>query len=202
MLLFGTILDIPIPIKKGIMHRLLIAAFVATSLTSCVSNRIYFTVDTKKELDQEKIDLKQIQFYNSEEIVLVRSASEADVQVEDGKVKTTSGKQVQEIVIPAMTPGICEVYDERSLRISFDDGDGNALPFLVERREGVVVDRSGFKLAGKNWKKTRTGGKVGKVDYQKELYTIVRGANSRLLIDKSSITKIDRSTKVARGRKL
>lgn len=175
---------------------------ILLTLSSCVSNRIYFTVDTQKQLTEEKIDLKQIQFFNSEEIVLVRQASEAEVNVEDGKLKMKNGKMVEEIIIPAGTPGICEVYDERSLRVSFDDGERNALPFLVERRGGVVVDRSGFKLGGKDWKKTRNGGKIGKVDYEKEVFTIIRGADSRLLIDKTTLTKVDRTTKVAKGRKL
>ncbi|MFT5279002.1 MAG: hypothetical protein ACI9P8_000634, partial [Bacteroidia bacterium] len=52
---------------------------ILLTLSSCVSNRIYFTVDTQKQLTGEKIDLKQIQFFNSEEIVLVRQASEAEV---------------------------------------------------------------------------------------------------------------------------
>ena len=175
---------------------------IILTLSSCVSNRIYFTVDTQKQLNEEKINLKQIQFFNSEDIVLVRQASEAEVNVENGKLKMENGKMVEEIIIPAGTPGLCEVYDERSLRVSFDDGEGNALPFLVERKGGVVVDGSGFKLGGKDWKKTRNGSKVGKVDYEKRVFTIIRGANSRLLIDKTTLTKVNRTTKVAKGRKL
>lgn len=175
---------------------------VTVLLSSCVGNRMYLTVSTKKKLEQADIDLTKIQFYNSETIVLARQINKEEVDVTQGKVKFKNGRYVQEIIIPAGTPGVCEVFDVKSLRISFEDGEGSTVPFLVERRGGVISDGSGFKLGAREWKKTSNGRKVGKLDYQKEMFTIVKGANSRLLLDKTVMTKEDRDTRIAKGRKI
>jgi hypothetical protein len=175
---------------------------VAILLTSCVGNRMYLTVGTKKKLEKAEVDLTQIQFYNSETIVLARQINKEEVDVTQGKVKFKNGKYVQEIIIQAGTPGICEVHDVKSLRVSFEDGSGNSIPFLVERRGGVISDGSGFKLGAKEWKKMASGSTVGKLDYQNEMFSIVKGANSRLLLDKTVLTKVDRDTRIAKGRKI
>lgn len=198
----GTILEFGEAFQNPNIMRFSAFILVAVLLSSCVGNRMYFTVSTKKKLEKAEVDLTQIQFYNSETIVLSRHINKEEIDVVQGKVKFKNGRYVQEIIIPAGTPGICEVHDVKSLRVSFEDGDGNSIPFLVERRGGVISDGSGFKLGAREWKKLSSGRKVGKLDYQKEMFTIVKGVNSRLLLDKSVLTKEDRDTRVAKGRKI
>ncbi len=190
------------PIKSITMKNLLVLLFTASVLTSCSTSRMYFTVETKQQVEKANVAITQLQFYNSEEIVLVRQMSKEEFGVEKGRIKIENGKQVEEIIIPRNTPGICELHDEKTLKVSFDKGNDNALAFLVERRNDLVVPGSQFKIGAKEWVTTERGNKVGKLDYEGKVFTLVRGHNSRLLIDKSVLNKVDRDTKVAKGRKL
>lgn len=184
------------------MKKLLPLVLVATVLTSCSTSRMYFTVDTKQMAEKANINMTQLQFYNSEEIVLIRQMSNEEIGVDKGRIKVENGKQVEEVIIPRNTPGVCELHDEKTLKISFDKGNDNAIAFLVERRNGVVTEGSHFKIAAKEWVTTERGNKVGKMDYEGKTFTLIRGFNSRLLIDKSVLNKVERDTKVAKGRKL
>lgn len=173
-----------------------------TLLSSCSLNRMYLTVATRQQIEKAGVDISQVQFYNSEEIVLARYLSKEEVKVAEGKIRIENGKNVEEIIIPANTPGICEMKDEKTLRISFDTGDGRSIPFLVERQGNMVVAGSYFKIGAKEWKSTARGNRVGSLDYQGKMYTIVRGQNSRLMIDKATLNKVERDVHVAKGRKL
>lgn len=185
------------------MNRLIvIVALLSLTLSSCGPSRIYFTVDTKLRLDKAGIGLQKVQFYPSADIVLVRQISTEEVDVVKGKVKIEGGRKVEEIIIPAGTPGICEFNDERSMRVSFDQGDGKLLVFQVERRDGNVVPGSYFKIAAKEWITLNSGGRVGTIDYNGKVFTMVRGQDTRLMIDKSVISKTERNTSVAKGRKV
>ncbi len=171
-------------------------------LSSCSMNRMFLTVDTKKKIENAGVDLVQVQFYNSTEIVLARQLKKEEVSVAEGKVRIENGKHIEEIIIPANTPGICELHNEKTLKISFDIGEGKSIPFLVERKGDMVVEGSYFKIGAKKWVKTSRGRRVGKVDYEGKIYNLVRGADSRLMIDKSILNRVKRDTHVARGRKL
>jgi len=171
-------------------------------LSSCSINRMYLTVSTKLEIEKAGIDIKKVQFYNSEEIVLARQLSKEELKVAEGKVRIENGKSIEEIVIPANTPGVCELNDEKTLKVSFDTGNGKSIPFLVERKGDMVTTESYFKIGAKTWKRTSQGRQVGQVDYQGQIYSLVRGADSRLMIDKSVLNKVDRKTHIAKGRKL
>lgn len=184
------------------MKSYLLLTCIALLFSSCSLNRMYLTVDTKQQIEKAGIDVSKVQFYNSEEIVLARQLSKEELKVAQGKVRIENGKSIEEIIIPANTPGICELNDEKTLKISFDDGDGRSIPFLVERKGEVVTAGSYFKIGAKQWTRTESGGKVGKLDYQGQVYDLVRGFDSRLMIDKSVMTKVNRKVHVAKGRKL
>lgn len=171
-------------------------------LSSCSTNRMLFTVDTKKQIEEAGVDVTQVQFYNSEEIVLARQISKEEVKVAEGKVRIENGRNIEEIIIPANTPGICELNDEKTLKVSFDTGEGKSIPFLVERRGDVVVAGSYFKIGAKEWTRTSRGRKVGKLDYEGQIFNLVRGSDARLMIDKAVLNKVNRKTKFAKGRKL
>ena len=183
------------------MKNLLLLLAVAL-LSSCSLNRMYLTVATKQDIEKAGVDIKQVQFYNSEEIVLARQLSKGELKVAEGKVRIENGKSIEEIIIPANTPGICELNDEKTLKVSFDTGDDKSIPFLVERKGDIATSGSYFKIGAKKWERTARGQQIGKVDYQGQIYNLVRGANSRLMIDKSILNKVDRNTHVAKGRKL
>ncbi|MGB0369534.1 MAG: hypothetical protein ACPGD8_09020 [Flavobacteriales bacterium] len=183
------------------MKNLLLLSAVVI-LSSCSVNRMLLTVDTKQQIEKAGVDLKQVQFYNSEEIILARQIKKEEINVAEGKVRIENGKHIEEIIIPANTPGICELNNEKTLKVSFDAGDGKTIPFLVEKRGEIVSSGSYFKIGAKKWVRTSRGRKVGKLDYEGEIYNIVRGSDSKLMIDKSVLNRVKRDTHVAKGRKL
>ena len=184
------------------MKSLSLATLIVFTLSSCSLNRMLLTVDTKQQIEKAGVDIKQVQFYNSEEIILARQLNKEEIKVAEGKVRIENGKNIEEIIIPANTPGICELNDEKTLKVSFDAGDGKTIPFLVERKGDVVTSGSYFKIGAKKWVRTNRGRKVGKLDYEGQVYNIVRGVESRLMIDKAVLNRVKRETRVAKGRKL
>ncbi|MFT4544174.1 MAG: hypothetical protein ACI9UR_002291 [Bacteroidia bacterium] len=179
----------------------LLTLFIIT-LSSCSINRMLLTVDTKQQLEKAGVDIKQVQFFNSDEIILARQLNKEEINVAEGKVRIENGKHIEEIIIPANTPGICELNNEKTLKVSFDAGDGKTIPFLVEKKGTIVTAGSYFKIGAKKWVRTSRGKKIGKLDYEGEIYNIVRGADSRLMIDKAVLNRVKRDTHVAKGRKL
>ena len=115
-----------------------------------------------KFLNEILIDHKKVMQQNKEEI-----------KVAEGKVRIENGKHIEEIIIPVNTPGVCEINDEKTLKVSFDTGDGKSLPFLVERKGDMVVSSSYFKIGAKKWVRTSKGKKIGKVDYEGKTYSLV-----------------------------
>ena len=179
-----------------------LALAISLGLSACGPSRIYFTVETKQRLDKAGIGMQKVQFYPSSDIVLVRQLNTEEVDVVKGRVKVEGGRKVEEIIIPAGTPGVCEFNDERMLRVSFDQGDGRLLVFQVERREGNVVSGSHFKIAAKEWTTLNNGSRVGSIDYNGIIFTLVRGQDTRLMIDRSVVSRTERNTSVAKGRKV
>lgn len=100
----------------------LIVIVLAIMLASC-QNKIYFTYDLKKKLEEKELDVKKVQFYNSEKIVLTRSMPHNEAEVTKGELKFENGKFVEEIIINKNTPGVCKVDDGKILGISFEQGD-------------------------------------------------------------------------------
>jgi hypothetical protein len=189
-------------VKTNSMRTIGLLSILTLLLASCSSNRMLFTVDTKQMIEKAGVQVSQVQFYNSEEIVLARQISKEEVKVAEGKVRIENGRNIEEIIIPANTPGICEMNDEKTLKVSFDSGDGKSIPFLVERRNDMVVEGSYFKIGAKEWTRSDRGRRIGKLDYEGNVYNIVRGSEARLMIDKATLNKVNRKTKVAKGRKL
>src|ERR1700759_629285 len=99
------------------------ALFVVLFLTSCRSSKVSraslvpFTKDLKQKLEKENIDLKQVQFYIDQKLVLNRNLGDQKVQVTSGVVRLENGKYVNEVIIPAFTPGVCESADGERLLI-------------------------------------------------------------------------------------
>jgi hypothetical protein len=185
-----------------IMNRLFLLVIYTALLSSCSTNRLLLTIDTKQQIEKAGVNIKQVQFYNSEEIILARQLNKEELKVAEGKVRIENGKHIEEIIIPANTPGICELNNEKTLKVSFDTGDGKSLPFLVERKGDMVVSSSYFKIGAKKWVRTTRGRKIGKLDYEGKTYSLVHGSDSRLMIDKSVMNRVKRDTHVAKGRKL
>src|SRR3954469_16949404 len=84
--------------------------FMASCSSSRVSraNLVPFTKDLRAKLEKENIDLKQVQFYIDQKLVLDRNLGDQKIEVTSGVVKLENGKYINQVVVPAFTPGVCE----------------------------------------------------------------------------------------------
>src|ERR1700753_1550175 len=101
------------------MRRIITVVLCITSVTmlfSCGSSRkmtdyVPFTRDLKQKLEKENIDLKQVQFYVDQKLILNRNLGDQKVVVSSGVVKMENGKYINEVIIPMLTPGLVENTD-------------------------------------------------------------------------------------------
>ncbi len=148
------------------------------------------------QLKQNGIDLTQVQFYMNQKLILRRMSGNDKEVVKGGTlVKENSHVAANEVVIPAMTPVVCDRVVGDSLMISFETSS-NDIPFAALNGSNVYT-----VLAG-NW----INGSAD-VTYDKQTYRIICGscsnvAEAKLLVKETSVDKGSNANKTVTGRKL
>jgi len=158
-----------------------------------------FTKALKHHLDNDRTELKKVQFYVDQTLILRRVNGTERGIVKGGTLSDDHGQTVTEMTIPAYTPGICEGSSGDSLMISFDVA-GNTLTF------GAQYANEHFILLGTNWYNG-----VVDVNYDGKLYKIECGScgnagDAKLVIKKAqafmTAPRASGGTKVITGRKV
>ncbi len=188
---------------KRLIYPLLII-LIGANLSSCealkaitAKDLVTFTADMKDRLDSNSIELNKVQFFIDQRIILSRSLGSSKAEVKSGKVMFENGQYTNQIIIPALTPGVCEASSNGTLHISFES-EGSNIAF----GPGLANATDQFVLLGKEWEngtavvtyegnefraKTANGGNVGDV---------------KLMIKKSDLNKTSKSTRTLKGRKV
>ena len=175
------------------MRSVIIAALVLLSLGSC-KNLVPYTDAIKTKYNLSDDQLKHLQFYVSDPIVLQRKiTAENSSQVISGKIKIVNGEKVEEIVVPTGTKGVLVRDDAGKFEISFEKDDSYYLRF------GTNPNRyQSYVLLASDWH-----GKVGTVTYAGNKYvTSPESADAVLLIDLHKISSYQKDARVAKGRKV
>ena len=163
-------------------------------LTACTPTLSPFTERLYDENRWSEDELKRIQFYLSEDIVLRRQIRDGSSEIIKGEIKMVDGRRVEEVIIRRNTPGVF-LFSPKADRfaVTFESNDDDYLMlgpnpkasgrFVVlasdwERRQGTVT------YAGKKWR----------VDY--------RDALAGLLVDLKKTRKISVKSRTAQGRKV
>jgi len=154
-----------------------------------------FTRDMKLKLEKENIDLKQVQFYTDQKLILSRNLGEEKLAVSSGVVRLENGKYINEVIIPAFTPGVCEGTESDKLMISFEKGNNN-LAF----GPGSGYTFNEYSLYGTEW---RNG--TAAVTYDSNKFRARCGscqdiASITLLIKKKELDKIEHKSRTLKGR--
>jgi hypothetical protein len=181
--------------KTTSMQRLSILLIgLVFTLTSCQSYQM-LTQDMVDQYNWSEGELKQIQFYSSEDIVLRQVQRGKKTSIEDGEVNVQTGKEVREIVIKKGTQGVMLFQPSKNqIAVSFDAEDDSK--FLIFGPNPKADGR--YLLLASQWDKRK-----GKVTYGNTKYYV--DANrllSGLLIDikRQDTTKFN--SKQAKGRKV
>jgi hypothetical protein len=179
-----------INIKQGIL-----LASIAITSVSC-SPKIPFTQSLRDQYKLSPEELKHIQFYLSDPVVLRRgTTSESQKSTEDGTLIVKSGKDLEQVVFKANTAGaIEEVVDDKKFTVAFEEGNEKFLVF------GSNSDRNGYyRLQALQW---QNNGK-GKINYGGQTYFSNSGSDqSYLLFKMKSLRNLKIQEKVVKGKKV
>lgn len=195
---------------------LIVAPVLCVMLFSACSKKVYsgkpsdtavvnpadylpFSKSLKFRLDQDRADLKKIQFYIDKPLILRHTAASGSSAVKSGTVSYDNAQNVTEFTIPAYTPGICERVKGDSLYISFD-APQNSFVFAA------VYANEQFMLQGTNWYNGVTD-----VMYDNKIFKVQcdgcgSAGEAKLVIKRSQAGNAGKATagsgKVIAGRKL
>jgi hypothetical protein len=174
-----------------------------TLLFSCSSSRkasrdfVPFTKDIKQRLDRDNIDLKQVQFYVDQRLILSRNLGDQKAEVTSGVVKLENGKYINEVIIPSFTPGVCDTILNDRMMISFEKGN-NDLAF----GQGSGYSFSQYVLYGTEWRDGTAAVTFDSNKFRARCGTCGDVAMTTLLVRKKEIDKFERKTRVLKGRKI
>jgi hypothetical protein len=170
-----------------------ILSLMAISLAGFSQKLVPFTTTIQEKFGLSKEDLKQVQFYASEDIVLTKELSGKSNEVVSGKIKTFANKKVDEVFIKAKTP--CLVVDTNSkgnLKVSFSSSNEKTLTF------GNTPIATRFVLLAEKWE-----GHTGTINYGGEKYQVGGfGYDASLYVKMKDIRKVRKHKYRERGRKL
>ena len=174
----------------------LLFLFVLAILGSGCSPKLPFSQHIREQYNLNDAALKGLQYYNSHEIVLNRAESSADEQgTVEGTLVIESGKSVEQVIIPAGTPGIAEkVPNTNSISISFELGENTALVFGTSN----ATSNGRYTLMAPAWKQEK-----GKINYNGKTYYTSRGSGDTYLEFKMKrLNKVIRKQRTVKGRKI
>jgi len=170
-----------------------ILSLMVISFAGFSQKLVPFTTTLQEKFGLTKEDLKQVQFYASEDIVLTKELSGKKNEVASGKIKTFANKKVDEILIKEKTR--CLVVDTNSkgnLKVSFSASDEKTLTF------GTMPNSTKFVLLAEKWE-----GRTGTVNYGGEKYQVGGfGYDASLYVRMKDIRKVHKNRHKEKGRKL
>lgn len=159
--------------------KILVFAFLLSLvLSSCSKNLTPFSKRMYDDLELTEADLKRVQFYLSEDIVLQRKRGTSNSRIDDGQIQLKDGSEIERIVFKKGTPGVFLFSPKKDrFAISFEEKGDNFLIFGPNKRNGGE-----FNLRGKEWDK-----RYGQVSYKGKVYTTTSSsAFAGLLVDFTS----------------
>ncbi|HEY6902279.1 MAG TPA: hypothetical protein VI233_16595 [Puia sp.] len=169
--------------------------FSCSSSKMSRNNFVPFTRDLKQKLEKENIDLKQVQFYVDQKLILSRNLGDQRIAVTSGVVKLENGKYVNEVIVPSFTPGICEGSEGEKLMISFEKGNNN-LAF----GPGSGYTFNEFVLYGTEWKNGTAAVTYDSNKFRARCGTCQDVASATLVIRKSVADKMEHKSRTLKGR--
>ncbi len=176
------------------MRKTTLFALALVFILSSCKNLVPYTNAMKTKYGWSEEQIKRIQFYVSNDIVLHRELTRGSTEIVQGKIKTIHGSKVDEIIIPTGTKGVVtEIPNDSKLLVSFELGDDHYLSF------GVNPNASNkFVLLATDWKN-----EIGKVHYaNNEYYTTPDSKYAYLMIDLRKVENSELHQRVAKGRKV
>jgi len=177
------------------LSQLALFAVIAISLSSCGTTLTPFTQELYEQNEWTEDELRQIQFYLSEDVVLKREIGKDTTKIQSGEIEILNEKEYEEIKIQKGTPGVYLFSPEdNAFAISFEsEGEERYLVFGPNPRAN-----NRFTILAKKWSR-----ETGIVKYDGKEYIIeFTDAFASLLVDLKRASKNDTESRKANGRKI
>jgi hypothetical protein len=115
---------------RSYLPAVVLSVLALSALGGCASY-VPFTHELRTEHGLTDEEVKNLQFYVSHEVTLRREVESGGRKVTPGhKLLLISGKQIEEVVIAAKTPGVAVKVGPRAIAVSFQPG--TALIFAIK----------------------------------------------------------------------
>lgn len=177
---------------KTTTYLLLLSLLV--SLSACGPTLTPFTQRLYEDSRFTTNELKQIQFYLSDDLHLRREISGNVSEVIEGEIRMVDGRKVEQITFRAGTPGVF-VFSPKDnrLAISFEDGEDRFLVFGPNPRVG-----NRYVLLASDWQR-----RYGSVTYAGQQWQVsAENAYTALMVDLERMSRTDVNSRVATGRRV
>jgi hypothetical protein len=172
------------------MKRFIFFLAMISLLASC-AKKIPFTNAIRDKYNLTADEIKSIQFYISDDIVLYKKESEGGRNTEEGKLVVKENTSEDRIIIKKGTPCVVtDVVGANKLVVSFETND-KTLDF-------ESIGNSEFRLKAETW----TNGR-GKITYGDAIYYASQGSGSTYLeFQLKKLKKYKSKDTVVKGRKI
>jgi hypothetical protein len=179
---------------KRVLQFFSIMAVIALTI-SCSPELRPFTKNILQEGGWGDSDLKKIQFYLSDDVLIRRNLTEGSSEITSGTIKIVKGEKVEEVRIKRGTPGVFLFRaKEDHFAIGFDgSSDKRFLMFGPNPKQ-----RGTYVLLASEWKDRQ-----GKVRYDDKFYFTDEGGTwANLMVDLTKIRKVQVASSTVKGRKV
>ncbi|MCP3928331.1 MAG: hypothetical protein GY705_04450 [Bacteroidetes bacterium] len=167
--------------------------FMILFLTACSPTLSPFTQRLYDQNRWNDNELRQIQFYLSDDVVLRRELSGGSAEIVTGKIKVVDGRRIEEVTFRRGTPGIL-LFRPKGNRFAISFEDGSDQRFLMFGPNPKLDDR--YVLLASEWKKKR-----GIVTYEGKKYSVhANDALANLVVDLKKVREVSVRSRTAKGR--
>ncbi len=182
---------------KTFLPRTLKAALALLLLGSagCATQRVPFLHRYRAPKGLDRAELKKLQFYVSNDLVLRREVDTSDDLVtQDHVFRSIDGRRVEEVHLPKGTPGLVVRAEASRLFVSFEKKG----ELVFEVLPGIVGKSTAYHFPFRNRKK---------VLYRGKIYRVIQGGlddrlPSSLLVDARWESRFEDRRRVIAGRSL
>ncbi len=175
------------------MVRLIYFSIILLLMTACAPSLSPYTQRLHEKYEWKETDLKKVQFYLSDDIVLRRRSESGKAEIQGGEIKIIDGNQYEIIRFKAGTPGVLLFMPkENRMAVSFENGGDDK--FLMFGPNPHYDNR--YVLLAADWKRN-----YGEVTYMgKKWETNASSAYAGLAINLKNIDQNSSQARVVKGR--
>lgn len=157
--------------------------------------KVPVTNQLKEEYDLNEKNMKIVQFYTSQTIILQRSKTSGSQGAEDGKLVTSKNSEQDRVIIPSNTKCVFDSYGSNGeVLIRFEVGPGKTLKFAVRPGQS-----SGKYYLAANWKPDLGG----EISYGNETYYATQESGTAyLMVVLKKLNKTRRKDRIVKGMKV